>query len=459
MLGAAGSTRPRSATGTPSPARRPAAATRTRAQQVGEALLLPGVVQVPAELRAPASTSETSGRASAAGMRGQVDREPGGPARRRARGGRVHPGRQRPVGAARGQGQVQHRAGARRPPPRRAAVQLAPLLLRACRLAAAASSGCAPGRAPRRRSPRPRRPRRRARRRPPARAAAARAGRRPGRSRAAAGGRASSRSATRRPSRSSTWSGHRQLVGRARPGRGRPASGRPRARTAGCRGRLVAPAAAAWCGSRRPSRVARICRVAPRLAGRRRRVRRGRRQGRSSAVRRPGRRASRNVDRLAAQPARGERERLLRRAVEPLHVVDGDQHRPAPASSAQRRQHGQRDHLRPRAAGPSGRRGTARRPGRAAAAPAPLQLLAGHPVEEVDQPRERQARLGLAGARHEHPHALLAGPRDALLPQARLADPGRALEDERADRASGSTASDRRIASSSASRPTRDMAA
>ena len=55
-----------------------------------------------------------------------------------------------------------------------------------------------------------------------------------------------------------------------------------------------------------------------------------------------------HADRLVAQPADGEGERELARLVEPLRVVDRDQHRPVGGDRAQRREQAQRHRARQR---------------------------------------------------------------------------------------------------------------
>ena len=105
----------------------------------------------------------------------------------------------------------------------------------------------------------------------------------------------SSRSATRSPSRSSTSSG----TGRSSPrvSRSRPASIRPTSiANSGLPIVVSYTRRSRWCGRRSPSRAARICRVAPRLmAPTSTRTSCSSGNAFSTAVRRPGRRASRNV--------------------------------------------------------------------------------------------------------------------------------------------------------------------
>ena len=69
------------------------------------------------------------------------------------------------------------------------------------------------------------------------------------------------------------------------------------------------------------------------------------------------------------------------------------------------------------------------------------QLLRCHTVEQVDERREREPRLGIARPRHEHAHAPLPRRLDAVLPQRRLADAGPA--DEKEGRAAGIGAQER----------------
>ena len=137
----------------------------------------------------------------------------------------------------------------------------------------------------------------------------------------------------------------------------------------------------------------------------------------------PGPAREQERDGLVRQPRRGERQGLGGRRVEPLEVVDRHQQRGEPAQLVE---HAQRDGLLGRLArrGPQQRR-LQRGPLRA--------RQAGHvdPVEEVDQPRERMARLGPARPRHGDAQPERAGLVDPRLPQRRLPDPGRAREHER----------------------------
>ena len=98
-----------------------------------------------------------------------------------------------------------------------------------------------------------------------------------------------------------------------------------------------------------PSRSDSRRRVAPRLSGpTSRRSSALRSSARSRADRRPGRLASRKPTALVLEPASRERERVRRRTIEPLDVVDRDQQRPAggqraqPIQQAERRSHAAR---------------------------------------------------------------------------------------------------------------------
>ena len=83
------------------------------------------------------------------------------------------------------------------------------------------------------------------------------------------------------------------------------------------------------------------------------------------------------------EPPRGERERVRRRRVEPLHVVDRDQHRLAGGQRAQRVQQPERDRAAPPAARPPARRVAARPRSARAAARAARELV------RVDRRRSR----------------------------------------------------------------------
>ena len=132
-------------------------------------------------------------------------------------------------------------------------------------------------------------------------------------------------------------------------------------------------------------------------------------------------------DRIGLQPPRDEHERLGRRAVEPVRVVDDAQQRLRVRGRCEQAQDRHRDeeavlHALVRQPEGASQRG-ALHVGQLAGAvdDRPQQLV---------QPGERQLGLGLHAGAGEHPHAvrLLQG----VLQQRGLADPGVAAQDERA---------------------------
>ena len=134
------------------------------------------------------------------------------------------------------------------------------------------------------------------------------------------------------------------------------------------------------------------------------------------------------------QPARRVGERGQRRPVEPLQVVDGHEEVPLAGQGAQGREERERDHLLGgrllAGLGPVERhlqRVQLRRGDR-------RELVHRDLVEQVDQPREGESRLGRAAPRRQHPHPAVPAPGQALLPQAGLADARLALEHQRPHR-------------------------
>jgi hypothetical protein len=136
---------------------------------------------------------------------------------------------------------------------------------------------------------------------------------------------------------------------------------------------------------------------------------------------------------VALEPAHGERQRLRRRCVQPLDVVDRDEHRGAPREHAERVPEADGDRVR--------LGGHARRGGTEEGDLERMELrrrqvaelVALHPVEEVDQRREREPRLGVARPRREDAGARLGRGCDRGLPQRRLADARAPAQDHRAD--------------------------
>ena len=134
-------------------------------------------------------------------------------------------------------------------------------------------------------------------------------------------------------------------------------------------------------------------------------------------------------DPLLGEPRPGEGQRLGGGRVEPLQVVDRHQQRAR--QPAQLVEHPERDRLALRR--PVGRRRSQQRhleggPLR------PRQAGELDAVEEVDQARERVARLGAARPRRHHTHPERARRVDPRLPQRGLADPGHAREHQRPPR-------------------------
>ena len=208
----------------------------------------------------------------------------------------------------------------------------------------------------------------------------------------------------------------RQLGGRPARGSSSSASGLPRSRPRSDRAR----ARRADPRPRPPAAPAH-----PRRPARRRRAPAGRREPLAGRLAH----GEHQPDRLRAQPARHERQRLRRGAVEPLRIVHDADQRPLLRRVGQQAQR------------PPGRRGSdpgrRRRAGRTRAER--LALRAGEPLEaiherraELMQPRERELHLRLDARR-----ARDAAPRRALhqvLQQRALADAGLAAQHQRAAR-------------------------
>ena len=128
-------------------------------------------------------------------------------------------------------------------------------------------------------------------------------------------------------------------------------------------------------------------------------------------------------DRVGLQPPRHEHERLGRRAVEPVGVVDDAQQRPLVGGGGEQAQHGDRD--QEAVLDPLGRQpeGAAQRGG------LHVGQLAGaveHRPQQLVQAGEGQLGLGLDAGPREHAHPVGAGQRP--LQQRGLADPGLAAQ-------------------------------
>jgi uncharacterized protein YhfF len=135
-------------------------------------------------------------------------------------------------------------------------------------------------------------------------------------------------------------------------------------------------------------------------------------------------------DGLVFEPASSEGDRVRRRPIEPLDVVDGDQHRPPGGERTQRVQKTERNRTRF---------------GRLADRLCPEQrnleraLLRGRqtlqtskvgPIEQVDQGGEREPGLGVARTGGEDVNPSLARRDDGSFPERGLADPWPAGQDE-----------------------------
>ena len=139
--------------------------------------------------------------------------------------------------------------------------------------------------------------------------------------------------------------------------------------------------------------------------------------------------------RPTVEPPRGERERVRRRGVEPLEVVDGDDNdRVALCQSAQDVQEGDPDRMRlgGRTVGVYAQQ---RRLERAALwRRQSLDVSEVDAVEQVDQARERQLGVGAARPRGKDAQAPAHAAVDPRLPQGRLPSPRATDQHERPDR-------------------------
>ena len=228
---------------------------------------------------------------------------------------------------------------------------------------------------------------------------------------------------------------HRHVLARSPAARARPARGRPRARTAGCRASCRrCGAAAAAAGS---ARAARTAGAGSRRgsAGRPRGAPAPPRSSACSSAERPaGAPGEQERDRLALEPARGERERVGGRRVEPLDVVDRDEQRRRGGERAQRVQERRARSRAAPAARRSARPAAARPRARArCGAGSAGELLR---VDPVAAGRSAPRTTAAPRRRSAAPRARAARARaravDPRLPQRRLADPRPAGEHERA---------------------------
>ena len=149
---------------------------------------------------------------------------------------------------------------------------------------------------------------------------------------------------------------------------------------------------------------------------------------------RPGSPCEQEDDPTGVESPRGERERVGRRAVEPLHVVDGYDDRTLAGQCAQDVEQCEPDRvwLRGRAARIVAKQRrfecAALRRGQT------VQPIEFDAVQQVDQAAERE--LGIGAARSHRQHATSPGPAvvEPGLPQGRLADPRSAHEHQRPTR-------------------------
>jgi hypothetical protein len=142
--------------------------------------------------------------------------------------------------------------------------------------------------------------------------------------------------------------------------------------------------------------------------------------------------------RVGQQPAAGECQRLGRRPVEQVGVVDDQPERAVLAPPDQQAEHRGPDREPVRhGAGPQRQRdaeGLRLRPGQ------PVEVGHGRP-EQLGQPAERHLPLGLGAGRPQQPCP--GGDRRGVVQQRRLADPGLAGEHEHAAAAESGTGHDR----------------
>jgi hypothetical protein len=122
------------------------------------------------------------------------------------------------------------------------------------------------------------------------------------------------------------------------------------------------------------------------------------------------------------EPSHGECERVSGRAIEPLDVVDRDQHRLARRERPQAVEQAETDRMR---LGRDGRRLCPQQchfQRQALGRRQAIERSQIDPVEEIDQRCERQLGLGATRPRHQHAQTSLARDCDPGLPQRGLAD-------------------------------------
>ena len=214
--------------------------------------------------------------------------------------------------------------------------------------------------------------------------------------------------------------GHRKVLAGRRAARARPACGPTSSANSGLPSVESTMRRSSGRGRLSPSRSSRSWRVAPRLSGPTSRRSSSRRSKRPLERRRtrPGRLASRKRTGSSSSRRAANVSTSARRRVEPLHVVDRDQQRLPRGQRAQQRSGSRaRSHAAPAA---DRRLGAQQRDlERAdAAAPAARRALGLDLVEQVDERREREPRLGAARPRREHREAPPRSPQRCRPPRA-----------------------------------------
>ena len=136
--------------------------------------------------------------------------------------------------------------------------------------------------------------------------------------------------------------------------------------------------------------------------------------------RRPSALGEQNADVALVEPSRSVGERGGRRRVEPLEVVDRNEQRCRGCEGAQRPEEADRDRLRFRGRTGGGRSEQRHLERLELRSGQSRQLLAPDAVEEVDERRERELRLGVARPHREDAQALIASSGDSGLPELRL---------------------------------------
>ena len=126
-------------------------------------------------------------------------------------------------------------------------------------------------------------------------------------------------------------------------------------------------------------------------------------------------------------PPERERQRIQAGVVQPLHVIDRDQNRPAGRAGPQRREHGQAHRCAVGGCGPADRSSSATSSACSCGAGMPAAISASTSGEQVGQPGEGQVGLASRRLGAQHPVAGLLGGRDATAPERGLARAGLAF--------------------------------